>query len=208
MRKWIKLLESTFIDEPLYHGTEAEFDAFDLAKNRTAKHIYTSPDLVTASTYGPIVYECRAMGPQADISIETADYRLLSKLAETFADRFYDAIQDTDEMVAAKEEAIERLVAASTDPDYDHSEAEWDVDEEPEFLRVREQHARAFAMELFTEGKVYDYDMKGRLQDDILDEVFSWGYHSICFTDSNSEGAWLSVVIDEPAHVKIISRVR
>ena len=207
MRNWIKLFESELVDEILYHGTREEFDAFDLSKARTAQHIYTSPDFDTAAYYGPIVYECRAMGPQADITADEG-WKLNARLAEVFADRFYDAIESDETLMDAKHAAAQRILDASSDPDMTLDEAMWYVDEDAEFIRVREQVARQYALHLFTEGKVYEYDMNGRLQDDILGEVFSWGYHSIRFTDSNPDGAWISVVIDDPAHIQIIRRVR
>ena len=68
-------------DEVLFHGTAADFTSFDRAKSRTASHIYTSPDIKTAKTYGPNVYAIYGrQRPQADLTIETSDYGLLRKI--------------------------------------------------------------------------------------------------------------------------------
>jgi hypothetical protein len=67
--------------ETLYHGTSAQFDTFDMTKNRTAAHIYTSPDIETARSYGNNVYALYGrQQPQADLSIESENYALVKKV--------------------------------------------------------------------------------------------------------------------------------
>lgn len=67
--------------EVLYHGTDAAFDTFDRSKVRTAAHLYTSPDIETAESYGKNVYAVYGrQQPQADLSIENEDYKLMRKV--------------------------------------------------------------------------------------------------------------------------------
>ena len=69
--------------EILYHGTNEEFDAFDRMKAKTARHIYTTPDIETAKQYGRHVYVVYGrQSPQANLTAENCDYELLKKLYE------------------------------------------------------------------------------------------------------------------------------
>lgn len=203
IREWINLVETgetDFLPEHLFHGTDASFEEFDRSKARTARHIYTSPDPETASFYGKNVFQCEARGPQADLTGDDVESsKLIHRLAEIYADRFYDAVNDDETLKAIRQQ----LMAESDDPDI----SEWDVEDDPRYTEAREKTAVAFAYQVFTDGKVYEYDMRGNLQDSILDEVFSWGYKSIRFIDHNSQGQSLSVVIDNADDVKIIGKL-
>lgn len=67
--------------EVLYHGTDAEFEAFDRKMARTASHIYTSPDLSTSEKYGAHVYAVYGrQEPQAVLTAEDCDYKVLRKV--------------------------------------------------------------------------------------------------------------------------------
>lgn len=218
MRSWIDLIvEGTgpdFIEEVLYHGTQVEFDAFDASKARTARHLYTSPDINTALYYGPIVYECRVRGPQADIT-ENGDHDLIQKIAETYAYSFEEEVKygqsEWGETFARvqqiKATVINRLMAEhADDPDYTDLDAQWDAEEDEEFKAAVRQAAVAQAFDAITTGNLYE--TTSHLQDAILEEVFALGFNSIRFTDPNSQGESLSVVAKSPADIQIIQRVR
>lgn len=86
----IKILESSessieipsgFDKEILYHGTNVMFDEFDSTKRRTARHIYTTPDLNTAKGYGRYVLRLYAkQAPQANLEGEAFDYDAARKI--------------------------------------------------------------------------------------------------------------------------------
>lgn len=209
---------SEWIEEVLYHGTQVEFDAFDHTKTRTAKHLYTSPDIHTALFYGDIIYECRVRGPQADITSEAhanGDSTILDEIAEEYADRFKDQIAHglpewSDHhaaFFAVKAKVIERLKAQNTDPDYDDRDAEWDAEEDPEYKEALHAACVEEAIDVIVGGKTYEREGR-HFQDAILDEVFAKGYRSVRFTDPSSEGAPISVVAYDASDIKIIRRVR
>jgi hypothetical protein len=201
MRNLIDIVEAAggpFVPEILYHGSLAEFTEFDRSNAVTAQHIYTSPDIETAKGYGPIIYKCRVRGPQADLT-DDGDYRLIARLVDEFADRFVDHVDSDEDLAALKAEIVSR----SNDPDY----AEWEAEEEPEYKAALLAKAKQYALDFFMDGKIYDYDFKGRFQDEVLGAVFDWGYSSLRFIDYSLRGAHLSVVANLSSDIEIIGRV-
>ena len=60
-------------------------------------------------------------------------------------------------------------------------------------------------IELITSSKIYDYDTKGRLQDEIMNEIHHHGYDVVIFADARVGGGWAeSFVFFEPSHLKFV----
>lgn len=60
-------------------------------------------------------------------------------------------------------------------------------------------------IELITSSKIYDWDSKGRLQDNIMNEIHHYGYDVVIFADARVGGGWAeSFVFFEPTHLKFI----
>lgn len=205
MRAWIDLFENQqFIPQILYHGSRELFDEFDVGKNRTARHFYTSPDLRTASFYGPIVYRCEVKGPQANITHD-GDLKLIRSLAEDFSSEGEAHVRDFDpNIVALRAAIIERLIASSPDPDYDETDAEFDIDDDTEYLEAVHKAATLYMADHITSGNLYE--MNSRLQDSILEDVFDRGYRSIVFVDASTEGDPISVVARTSQDIRITGR--
>lgn len=223
MRTWINLIEnahtSDFIEEVLYHGSQTEFDQFDLAKNRTARDIYTSPDINTAGYYGSIIYECRVRGPQIDITgtdtTEPEGWDILRKVAAEYTENYEEELKHGQpewgeryqQVHDARQEAIARMKATNIhDEDYDDLQAEWDSEDDATFKEVLRAAAVEEVLEAIVNGNLYE--TSSRRQDDVLSEIFAMGYASIRFTDPNSEGQSLSVVVKSPDDIRILRRVR
>jgi hypothetical protein len=79
-RATIDLIESVN-SEILYHGSNIKFDRFDVSKRKTAFHIYTTPSLKTAQTYGKFIAKVQGnQQPQADLSAENFDYTAAKRI--------------------------------------------------------------------------------------------------------------------------------
>lgn len=60
-------------------------------------------------------------------------------------------------------------------------------------------------IELVTSSKIYDWDTKGRLQDDIMNEIHHHGYDVVIFADARVGGGWAeSFVFFEPTHLRFV----
>lgn len=204
----------------LYHGTNEEFERFDRARSRTAAHIYTTPDPITASGYGRHVYLVAAkQEPQADL---TEDYELLGRVADAISDRFED---DAREMPKTKEfldglitKVAAQLAKARGDDPTDGGTLEWykdeveiDIDEHPsyvEYEKLVKNIANDLASEFLQSGQVYNWDYRGLFQDHIMDLLFSWGYNSVVFYDTpgSQGGEPISIVFNNPADLIVVGK--
>lgn len=200
----LALVNRGFDASPLYHGSKAEFSVFDPNMARTAKHIYTSPDVNTASAYGDNVYECIAIQkPQANL---IDDYKLIAELAETFVDYFIDSVEMDRDLFALAQSIKDELQAA--DPELEYEDARDAALEDPRYKALEHKKAVEFAADLITSSRIYDFDYRGRVQDEIMDECFGRGYKSVRFYDHSSHGESISVVFADPKNLVILKKVR
>lgn len=183
---------------PLYHGSDAEFAAFDRSFARTADHIYTSPDRDTAGFYGKHLYlVVGRKGKQADL---TDDWQLIGRLAETFKDEFYDAVRPDEELADLVQDLRDAI-----EPDED-GYADSDIEDDPRYVELRDRLARQYAADSITSGTMYN-DVGRTFQDNVLNECFSEGFTSVFFHDKSSTGAWESIVFDKASDVMIVKRL-
>lgn len=161
--------------QPLYHGTNANFSAFDQKFLRSARHFYTTPDPATAKFYGDNIYLCHGRGQRADL---INDHALLLKVAEEFKEEFED---DAKEALDAHDK---------------------DVPHEQIMMK-----AKQIAYDTITGGELYNYDLKGYLQNQILDVIFDMGYESIRMTDYSHTGASVSIVFRNAQDVQIVRKL-
>jgi hypothetical protein len=189
------------VTEILYHGSSTRFSTFDMKKARTAKHIYTSPSRETAATYGDHVYECFGRQyPQADLIDDNEG--LIRRLAETFFDRFEDAVEPDEGLQALKARIFQEILA------HDPDAAEWDAEDDPRYKTLRRKLAIEYTADILQNGRVYESaDGKGYFQDEIIDECLWLGYKSVRLFDYNSEGDWVSVVFGNPEDVVIVREI-
>lgn len=200
----------------LYHGSDHKFDAFDKTFAVSAKHIYTTPDPSTASGYGKYVYEVVAKLHRPADLIE--DYDVISKVASEFKPRFRDDFKFTpvDELfsdakkkgldIESHEEKYDIFVDEylKKDEEADVSEAQDEYEGTDEYDQFIDFLAYNATVEFLQSGKIYDYDFKGHLQDDILDYCFSLGYNHVIMYDYSSYGDPVSYVFDDPKDLVIL----
>lgn len=210
------------LDHLLFHGSDRIFDQFDISKVETADHIYTSPDPDTAGFYGKHLYLVAGrQDPQADL---IDDWELITKIADTFADDFHDAVE-TDEDLAELADSLQDEVQTdhvakikADDPTVDDAELERLVDEFVDFdledaiknhlkyKKALHAVAKRYVADLITSGELYDID--SRWQNTIMHECFGTGYNSVRFVDPSSTGDPISVVFDDPDNLQILKRIR
>lgn len=185
------------VSQPLYHGSDKIFDALDPRFSRTANYLYTAPDPETAGAYGEHLYLCVGrQDPQADL---IDDYPLVGKLAETFAEQYYDAVESDDDLEALVAEIIARH---ADDLDFD----EWEAKDDPAYLSLRHQKAVEWVSGMIQGGETYG--ISGRFQDALMAECFATGFKSVRFTDPSKTGESLSVVFEHAADVVVLRRLR
>lgn len=207
MRRFIDIIrESTeeprkFDDEILYHGSHEVFERFERGKGRTAKHIYTSPDILTARQYGPHIYMC--VGVQEPTADLIEDDRLIHHLATELSDRFMDHVENDRDvrgmMNTVRQERIEQGM--------DEFDAGFDLENEPKVIAIQTKKAIEYAVDYIKSGTVYEYDNRGHFQDELLDTCYDLGYSCVRFHDYSPHGDSLSVVFDDPDNLKILKIV-
>jgi hypothetical protein len=187
------------VDHVLYHGSNEVFDSFDRGKARTADDIYTTPDPDTAAAYGDIVYICYGrQDPQADW---IDDYKLVAKLAETFAEEHYDDIESDEDLQALKAEIFQELLAS--DPDA----FEFDAEDDPRFKAMKHQIAVTYVANKISSGDTYE--ISSRFQDALMQECWAMGYRTVRFADPspNGGGESIAVVFQNADDIVIVGRL-
>lgn len=177
----------------LYHGTTKEFDAFDKSKAKTSKHIYTTPDIRTASYYGSNIYELEIVG-EPKVANLFDDHRLIEKLSEIFWEDFADeALIDADIQTAIG-------ILVQTDPSIDE---EWEAEEHPTIKAMIEREAKRLFAQTLSDGLSFGrVGTMGSMQDAILDELFGMGFDAVEIPDSSSVGSPVSVVWNDPSMIR------
>lgn len=185
------------VTQALYHGSDAIFDALDPRFSRTADYLYTTPDPETAGAYGQHLYLCVGrQDPQADL---IDDYPLVGKLAETFAEQHYDAVESDEDLEALVAEIVERH---ADDPDF----VEWEAKDDPAYLALRHRKAVEWVSGMIQGGETYG--IGGRFQDALMAECFGTGFKSVRFTDPSKTGESISVVFEHAGDVVVLKRLR
>lgn len=107
------------------------------------------------------------------------DTELLLKLAGAFADEFEDDAKE--ELNAFDDESVphDQIMMA----------------------------AKRIAYDTISGGELYNYDLKGYLQNQVLDAVFDMGYESIRMTDYSHTGASVSIVFRNAQDVQIVRKL-
>lgn len=204
-----RLSNRGYIMEPLYHGSDRAFDAFDMQKMRT-RHIYTSPDYQTARFYGDHVHLCVSRaGRIADITGD-GDHKLIRRLCAEYKDEFYDAVRGDEELHRVREAILDELEAEARendDDEFDRDLASDEVEQDPRYLRTRDNAAIQHAEQVFTSGNLYDFDHRGRFQEGVLGTLFDWGYDCVKFFDYSSTGQPISYVFNDPDDLFIVAKI-
>lgn len=208
------------INDVLYHGTDQVFNKFDRKFSKSARHIYTTPDPLTASNYGKFVY---IVAPKIKKLADLIDdYDLIQKIAIEFNDAKYDDLKfsyktpddilndHTLHLSNADKNKIDNLIDQYNkvrDEFVDQGNDEYEFSYEDIHDELMEKMVRILAVnemcELLQSSKIYDYDM-GRLQDNIMDWCYSEGYNVVRMFDYSSHGENISYVFDDPNDLFII----
>lgn len=214
------------VDDVLYHGTNRSFNKFDRKFAKTASHIYTSHDPMTASNYGSNVYiVAPKIGKLADL---TEDYDLLNKIAAEIKDDFSDVryeYKTFDSMISDSElpSTIHTIAKEAKDfaanwisnyakengVDLEDAEHEFDFSDEKEQMldSLHDKIAYLKALAILHSHKIYEYD-NGKLQDRVMDICFGMGYDCVCFYDYSSAGEPVSYVFDDPEKLYILGKYK
>lgn len=195
----------------LYHGSKQRFSKFDRTFSKTAEHIYTTPDPATASNYGAIVYEVAPKIKKLADLID--DYAVINFVAEEIKDNFVRDLQYTfkhkDDMErlikspdyhqSAKEIANQIIHGFDTVDDFEYEDAYEELTDKLHNIIAKQE-----AVQFLQSGKTYDYDYKGKMQDEIMEICFRNGYNVVRFIDPSTMGESESYVFDDPKDLYII----
>lgn len=188
----------------LYHGTDAELTVFDRSFSRTAAHIYTTPDPKTAAAYGSNVYVVR---PKREVRVADliSDYALLAKLADTFWEDFVDDVRDSDEVLALRQALITKMIEGGAD----EIDADFDVDDLPEYKSAIEKKAKQAFATLIDGGETYNRGYNSTFQDSVMDECFEMGYDVVRLHDPSpmSAGSPESYVWNHADDIEIMRKL-
>jgi hypothetical protein len=203
------------VDHILYHGTNEVFDKFNRSFSRTAKHIYTTPDPMTASNYGRIVYE---VAPKKGFKIADLidDHKAINFVADEISDHLYNDVKyqyrnindfnkilHSDEFDKQTKMFAQQLINGLSN---DSEEFEYSDEYDDLLEQLHKLIAKKEAIELIQSGKIYDYDYKGRLQDEIMDICYHAGYDCVRFIDPSSAGESESYVFEDGHSLYIIGQ--
>ncbi len=177
----IEFFNLTEQEEVLYHGSDyPNLETYDLRKARTAQHIYTSPEPGAARAYGKYLYRA--------IPVQGLKYFTMMP----------------DDMGPDEYKVLRQVYADLKEDWFDTGEVEWD-DEADEWAEVDSGGGFDEFMELVTSSKVYDYDSKGRFQDELLGTINYYGFDVVIFADATHGRGWApSYVFFNPAHLKFV----
>ena len=67
--------------------------------------------------------------------------------------------------------------------------------------------AKEICYDQITSGHLYEADPVGRIQDEIMETVFSWGYQSVRLSDYSNTGASISIVFEHTEDVQIVRKL-
>lgn len=198
-------------DHILYHGSKQRFNKFDRTFSKTAEHIYTTPDPMTASNYGGIVYEVAPKIKKLADLID--DYDAINFVADEIKDNFVNDIRhtfkhknDMEKLIkspeyhqSVKEIASQIIHGFDSVDDFEYEDAYEELTD-----KLHDILAKQEATEFLQSGKTYDYDYKGKMQDEIMEVCFRNGYNVVRFIDPSTMGESESYVFDDPSDLYII----
>lgn len=198
-------------DNILYHGSKQRFNKFDRSFAKTADHIYTTPDPTTASNYGGIVYEVAPKIKKLADLID--DYQTINFVADQIKDNFVGDIRhtfknknDMEKIIKSSEyhQSVKAIASQivhgfETVDDFEYEDAYESLTD-----KLYDILAKQEAVEFLQSGKTYDYDYRGRMQDEIMEICYQHGYNVVRFIDPSSMGESESYVFDDPNDLYII----